>query len=83
MFSWTMHLDMKDELLFAMLFLGFRRFPASLLVPSSMVFPSPNAGADPRGRRGWLAAETEVPASLLRGTSADGRPSLGFSCILG
>jgi hypothetical protein len=30
-----MHLDMNDELLLAMLFFGFRLFPASLLVAAA------------------------------------------------
>ena len=77
-----MHLDIKEELLFAMLFLGFRRFPASLLGPKSIAFPSPNAGADPRDRRGLLLPERDVPASLLGATSADDRPSFGLSCML-
>jgi hypothetical protein len=82
MFSWTMHLDIKDELLFAILFFGFRRLPASLLGPKSIALPSPKAGADPRDRRGLLLPERDVPASLLGATSADDRPSFGFSCML-
>lgn len=83
MFSWTIHLDIKDELLFAMLFFGFRRFPASFpCAPRSMEFPSPNAGADPSDRIGLLLPEIEVPASLLAATSAEGRPSWGLSCML-
>jgi hypothetical protein len=77
-----MHLDINDELLFAILFFGFRRFPASLLGASSVVLPSPKAGADPRDRTGLLLPERDVPASLLGATSAEGRPSLGFSCML-
>jgi hypothetical protein len=81
-----MHLDMNDELLLAMLFLGLRRFPASLLVAGaeSIELPSPNAGAEPIERGALALPVIDVPPpSLLPGTkSPDGRPSLGCSCIL-
>jgi hypothetical protein len=75
---------MKDELLFAMLFFGFRRFPALFSFPvKTSKFPSPKAGADPSETGGFVLPETDVFPSLLGGASADARPSLGCSCILG
>lgn len=73
---------MNDELLLVILFFGFRRFPASFPGARSIAFPSPKAGADPRGRTGLLPPDMEVPASLFGAASAEGRPSLGASCIL-
>jgi hypothetical protein len=73
---------MKDELLFAILFFGLRRFPASLVVPNNIMLPSPKAGAAPRDGRGLLLPDIDVPASLPMGTSTELRPSLGFSCML-
>jgi hypothetical protein len=73
---------MKDELLFAILFFGFRRFEVSLLVPDSIEFPSPKAGADPSEREGLVLPDTDVPPSLLGGTSAEACSSLGCSCML-
>ena len=72
---------MKDELLLAMLFFGFLRFPASF-PPDSIKFPSPNAGADPIESVALALPVTDVPPSLLPGTSAELRPSLGCSCML-
>jgi hypothetical protein len=79
-----MHLEMKEELLFAILFFGFRFFPASLLVPDNIEFPSPNAGADPMESVALALPVTDVPPpSLLAGVpSADSRPSLGCSFML-
>ncbi len=77
-----MQRDMKEELLFAMLFLGFRRFPASLPA-NSIEFPSPKAGADPIESVALALPVTDVPPSLLPGTqSAEFRLSLGCSCML-
>jgi hypothetical protein len=76
-----MHREIKDELLFAMLFLGFLRFPASL-PPDNMTLPSPNAGADPIESAALALPVTDVPPSLLPGTSVELRPSLGCSCML-
>lgn len=80
-----MHLEMNDELLFAMLFFGFRRFEASLVFGANKLeFPSPNAGADPVESAALALPDTEVPPpSLLPGgTSTDALPSLGCSFIL-
>ena len=75
---------MKDELLFAMLFFGLRRFPASLLDDTKSEFPSPKAGAEPIDTVGLALPLTEVrPPSLLPGTmSPEGRSSLGCSGML-
>jgi hypothetical protein len=75
---------MKDELLLAILFLGFRRFPASFPVGTSIEFPSPKAGAEPTESAALTLPVTDVsPPSLLGGTwSPDALPSLGCSCIL-
>lgn len=85
-FSWTIHLEMKEELLFAILFFGFRRFPASFPVAKSIEFPSPNAGAEPMERAALALALPVIevsPPSLLGGTwSPDALPSLGCSCML-
>jgi hypothetical protein len=75
---------MKEELLFAILFLGFRLLPASLLVADSRELPSPKAGAEPIDRGALALPVIDVPPpSLLPGTqSAEFRPSFGCSCIL-
>jgi len=66
-----MHREMKDELLFAMLFFGFRLFAVSLLVVNSIAFPSPNAGAEPIEAASFALSVTEVPPpSLLPGTKS-------------
>jgi len=71
---------MKDELLFAMLFLGFLLFPASLPA-DSIELPSPNAGAEPIDRVALALPVADVPP-LLPGTSKELRPSFGCSCML-
>lgn len=83
-FSWTMHLEIKEELLFAILFFGFRRFPVSLLVAERKVFPSPKAGAEPIESVALALPVAEVsPPSLLGGNwSPDALPSPGCSCML-
>ncbi len=82
--SCTMTREIKDELLFAMLFLGFLLFAASLPPGgSSIEFPSPKAGADVWEESGAFALpliDVAAPPSLA--TSTDSRPSLGCSCIL-
>jgi len=70
---------MKDELLFAILFFGFLRFPASLVVPSSEVFPSPNAGAEPTESAIFALSATDPSPSLLPGASAELLLSFGCS----
>lgn len=78
-----MHLDIKEELLFAMLFFGFRRLLASLTVADNIAFPSPKAGAEPTESAPLALPVISVPASLLgAANSADGRPSFGCSCML-
>jgi hypothetical protein len=77
---------MNDELLLAMLFFGFRLLVASLvIVADKLVFPSPNAGADPIESVCFALPVTEVPVpSLLPGgASADALPSFGYSFMLG
>ena len=76
-----MHLEMNEELLFVMLFFGFRRFPASLEVPESTELPSPNAGAELEPFA-LLAAEASSPSLLPDPASVDIRPSFGSSWIL-
>ena len=74
---------MNEELLFAILFLGFLRFAASFpLTGNSIVFPSPNAGADAceSGDLTLPLVDVLAPASLLN--SKESRPSLGCSCML-
>jgi hypothetical protein len=79
-----MHLEMKEELLFAILFFGFRFFPASLLIPDNIEFPSPNAGADPMESVALALPVTDVPppSLLASAPSADSRPSLACSFML-
>ncbi len=79
-----MHREMKEELLFAILFLGFRLLPASLPVAESIELPSPKAGAEPIDRVALALPVIDVPPpSLLPGIqSAELRPSFGCSCIL-
>lgn len=83
-FSFTMHREIKDELLFAMLFFGFLLFPTSFPVADSIELPSPNAGADPTESSARALPVTDVsPPSLLPGTcSPEVRSSLGFSWML-
>jgi len=83
-FSLTMHLEMNEELLLAILFFGFLRFPASLVVADNMELPSPNAGAEPMDRVALALPVTDVPPpSLLPGIlSAETRSSAGCSCML-
>lgn len=84
MFSFTIHLEINEELLFAILFFGFALFAAFLVTGANRLeLPSPNTGADP------IASGPELPfmdvraPSLLPGaTSADVRPSFGCSLIL-
>ena len=73
---------MNEELLFAMLFFGFRRFEASLPTwGKSDELPSPNAGVDAwdNGPVILLLRGLPAPPSLL--SSADARSSPGCSCI--
>ena len=85
MVSLTIHLEINDELLFAMLFFGFFFFPASLVIGTCRLeFPSPKAGAEPiESRPGVLPArEVRAPSLLLGGISPEVLPSLGCSFIL-
>lgn len=76
-----MTLEMKDELLLVMLFLGFFRLPLSfVLVCVSMVFPSPNAGVS---FDNTVPSVELSPASLPSRMSVEDRFSLGCSCMLG
>ena len=73
-----MTLDMKDELLLVMLFLGFLRFPASLAATGARrVLPSPNAGAEVADVSG-ASLEVARP-SLLSPASVEYSLSLGCS----
>jgi hypothetical protein len=75
--------DMKEELLFAMLFLGFLRLAASLPpVCCNITLPSPKAGADvwDSGAKGLPLTDVAAPPSLP--TSTDSLPSFGCSCML-
>jgi hypothetical protein len=75
--------DMNDELLFAMLFLGFLRFAASFpLGVNSDAFPSPNAGADACDSGDLTLPLVDVLAPPSLPTSKESRPSLGCSCML-
>jgi hypothetical protein len=77
--------DMNEELLFAILFFGFRRFEASLPTwGNSNELPSPNAGVEAlevwdSGPVMLLLRGLPAPPSLLN--SADVRSSPGCSCI--
>lgn len=76
---------MNEELLFVMLFFGFRRFVASLPTwGKSNELPSPNAGVEAleiwdSGPVMLLLRGLPAPPSLL--SSADARSSPGCSCI--
>lgn len=71
-FSWTIHREINEELLFKIPLFGLRRFPASLLVNDNIEFPSPNAGADPIDVATLALPFTEVPPpSLLPATSEE------------
>jgi len=75
--------DMKDELLFAILFFGFLLLSAPLVGGACNVeLPSPNAGADPcdKGDRMLPLRDVSAPPSLL--ASAEALPSVGCSCII-
>jgi hypothetical protein len=75
--------DMKDELLFEILFLGFLRFAASFpLTANSIVFPSPNAGADACESGDLTLPLVDVLAPPSLPNSKESRPSLGCSCML-
>jgi hypothetical protein len=80
-----MTLDMKEELLFAMLFFGFALLSAFLPVcgaESNVIFPSPKAGAEAWDIGDFKLPLTDVaPPSLLMSTEF--RPSFGCSCMLG
>ena len=68
--SWTMTLDMKDELLLVILFLGFFRLLASLTATgASSVLPCPNAGA--LVAKAGRSLEFTRPPSLLSRISAE------------
>lgn len=62
-----MVLEMNEELLFMMLFFGFRRFPASLTLADSKELPSPKAGADLIECGAAILSVTEVPPPSLPG----------------
>lgn len=84
--SCTMTREMNEELLFAMLFFGFRRFVASLAgTAANNVFPSPNAGVAPNDGGGLTLPLGGVPApgSLPSEPTPDRLPSLGCSAMLG
>jgi hypothetical protein len=75
--------DIKEELLFAMLFLGFLRLAASLPPAGcSITLPSPNAGADVCDSGATALPLTEVAAPPSLPTSTDSLPSFGCSCML-
>jgi len=69
---------MKEELLFVMLFFGFRRFPTSFEVPDSTELPSPNAGAELEPLV-LHAVEVSPPSLPAEPASVDVRPSCGCS----
>lgn len=71
--SLTMTLEMKEELLLVMLFLGFFFLPTSLVLTGwRAVLPSPKAGADPRVREvGGASLMEPPPPSLLRPASVE------------
>ena len=81
--SWLMTREIKDELLFVMLFFGLRRLFASFWATGRRsALPSPNAGAlEVNGT--MSSVELRRPASLLlsRG-SVDDWVSSGCSCML-
>lgn len=79
--SWRMTREINDELLFVMLFFGFRFFPASFgFVCVSSVFPSPNAGALETKDS---SPDVMCPPSLLSRMSVEDWLSLGCSWMLG
>lgn len=83
-----MTLDMKEELLLVMLFLGFLLLPASLAltIGFNRGLPSPNAGAVDTGVAevgGTSLVDVSLPSSLLTpAASLEDRLSLGCSCML-
>lgn len=82
-FSLTMQREMKEELLFAMLFFGLALFAAPLPTGAcKLEFPSPNAGADPTDSGPALPVKEVAPSLLPGGASPDDRPSFGCSFIL-
>jgi len=75
-FSLTIHLEMNEELLFAMLFLGLALFAAFLETGARRLeLPAPNAGADPTESGPALPLIDCLPSLELGGTSADVLPS--------
>lgn len=85
--SLMMTREMKDELLFVILFFGFRRLFGSFnLSGARRAFPSPNAGADTAVAEPCPPTSlTDVPLpspSLLILASLDNLHSLGCSAIL-
>jgi hypothetical protein len=73
---------MKDELLLAILFFGFRFFAASFPGTSdSDALPSPNAGVLVDVDATFMLPVVDVPAPPSLLISADCRPSFGCSCI--
>jgi hypothetical protein len=82
-FSLTMQREMKEELLFAILFFGLALFAAPLPTGAcKLKFPSPNAGADPTDSGPALPVREVAPSLLPGGASPDERPSFGCSFIL-
>jgi hypothetical protein len=74
---------MKEELLFAMLFLGFLRLAASLPpVGCNITLPSPKAGADVWDSVAMALPLADVAAPPSLPTSTDSLPSFGCSCML-
>lgn len=86
MVSLTIHLEIKDELLLAILFFGFLFFPASLVIGGwRLELPSPKAGAEPI-ESGCPCAlpvrEVRAPSLLPGAISPEALPSLGCSFML-